>query len=399
MLKLPMTSLRFFIFALILFLASPNTSSAQGIDFVKGTWEEVLEKARTERKLIFVDAYAVWCGPCKEMDRNTFPKSDVGDFFGEHFISYKFDMEKGEGPAFGSKYGVIAYPTMLFINFKGDVVHKIMGYRGPRELISEGRAAIHPSKNMATIELEYESGNREPSIILEYALHQKKAKKDYRTYADEYFATQEDKALLTRKNWQAIQELSYSIRGSEYAYLIKKQKKFIKRYGARAVLSKIYEVMKASAIESGLTGNPAKYAAALEIAEKKLRDDGQTANRLKMTYTEARKNWEVYAERAIYHYSNYPISQPKELDHSADLFYRHIADPGRLEIALRWTKQSIAMENEAYNNQTQAKILMKLGRFPEALRSAHKALQLAQLKEQDTRKLNALIEQIQRKLG
>lgn len=399
MLKLLIKPLKLSILVLILGISSAHTISAQGIEFVQGTWEEILGKARQERKLVFVDAFTTWCPPCKAMNRNTFPKPEVGEFFGEHFINYKFDMEKGEGPAFGSKYGVIAYPTMFFINFNGDVVHKIMGYHGPKELVAEGRAALHPSKNLAIIELEYQSGNRAPNIILEYALHQKKAKKDYRSYADEYFATQEEKDLLTRENWKAIQELSYSIRGPEYEYLIKKQKKFIKRYGARAVLSKIYEVMKSSALESGLTGNPAKYAAALEIAENDLKDDGQTANRLKMTYTEARKNWEAYAERAIFHYENYPISQPKELDHSANLFYRHIDDPAQLEIALRWTQQSIAMENEAYNNQTRAKILMKLGRFTEALRSANTALQLAQLKEQDTRRLEALIEKIQQKLG
>jgi tetratricopeptide (TPR) repeat protein len=57
------------------------------------------------------------------------------------------------------------------------------------------------------------------------------------------------------------------------------------------------------------------------------------------------------------------------------------------------------MENEAYNNETQAKIYMKLGRFTEALRSANKALQLAQLKNENTRRLETLIEQIQDKLG
>lgn len=386
-------------FLLLFALLVPLANYGEGIDFVQGNWEDVLKMARKERKLIFLDAYTTWCGPCKAMDRNTYPKAEVGDFFSEHFISYKLDMEKGEGPKIGSKYNVIAYPTLLFINFQGDVVHTAMGYRAPKELLAEARSALSPAKNKETIELEYESGNREPDIILEYAVHQKLAGKDYRDYADEYFATQEEKSLLGKKNWQAIQELSHSVAGSEFQYLVKKQKKFIKRYGARPVLGKIYEVLKAASLESGLTGNPAKYKAALTLAEKRLKDDGQTANRLKMTYTEARKNWEVYAERAIYHYDTYPISQPKELDHSADIFARHIKDPGRLEIALRWTKQSIAMENEAYNNETQAKIFLKLGRYAEALRSANKALKIAQLQELNTSKLERLIEQIYEKKG
>lgn len=385
---------RVFLLLLTLSLGLSSLSSAQGIDFVEGSWEEILTLARKERKLVFLDAYTTWCGPCKAMDRNTYPKSEVGDFFGENFVSYKLDMEKGEGPRVGSEYSVIAYPTLLFINFKGEVVHKVMGYRGPKELIAEGMAALSPAKNKANIELEYESGNREPEIILEYAIHRKKSGADYRDYADEYFATQEEKDLLHKRNWYAIQELSHSISGVEYQLLTKKYKKFGKVYGERKVLEKIFEVARSATLESGLTGNPAKYKAALTLIEKRIKDEGQMANRLKMTFTEARKNWEVYAERAIYHYDTYKVATAEDLDHSASIFNRHIDDPGKLEMALRWTRQSIAMKNEAYNNETQARILFKLGRYAEALRSANKALQIAQIKEEDTRSIESLIEQI-----
>ena len=38
-------------------------------------------------------------------------------------------MEKGEGPEFARKYGITAYPTLFYINFKGEVVHKVVGFR------------------------------------------------------------------------------------------------------------------------------------------------------------------------------------------------------------------------------------------------------------------------------
>ena len=75
---------------------SLNTLSAQGIEFFHGTWAEALEKAKSEERLIFVDAFAAWCGPCKRMAAQTFPDPKAGEFFNANFINLKIDMEKPE---------------------------------------------------------------------------------------------------------------------------------------------------------------------------------------------------------------------------------------------------------------------------------------------------------------
>ena len=70
---------------------------AQGIQFSEGSWAEIKAKAKAEKKYIFVDAYAVWCGPCKWMAKEVFTDAKVGETYNKQFVSYKFDMEKGEG--------------------------------------------------------------------------------------------------------------------------------------------------------------------------------------------------------------------------------------------------------------------------------------------------------------
>ncbi|TAE48907.1 MAG: thioredoxin [Bacteroidetes bacterium] len=380
---------------LILLLGLALISSAQGITFAKGSWSQVLAEAQKERKLIFVDAYAEWCGPCKAMARNTFPIPTVGAFFNEHFVSYQFDMEKGEGPEFARKYGITAYPTLLFINYKGEVVHKAMGYMAGDQLIQEARKSLDPSKNAANLELEVASGEAEPGDVLRHAMNLRKEGKEYTSVIAQYFSTQADKDLYSAQNWEAIRTFTSDPASREFMYLLEKQKAFIKAYGEVPVTTKIQEVLKNRVLLAALGNKPEEYHQALRLATQYMDDEGQMANRLKMTYAEATRNWDDYALKALLHFRTYTITDARELDHAASLFAEHISDTERLEAALNWIRQSVALENAAYNNATFARLLHKLGRKPDALRQAYVARRITELEGKDTAEIDRLIAEIQ----
>lgn len=117
--------------------------TTEGITFFHGTWAEALAKSKAEKKLIFLDAYAAWCGPCKTMAKYTFTEKEVGDFFNANFINVKMDMEKDpEGRRLSTKYGLRAYPTLYFINGDEVVVHEALGMQKPTQLIEIGKNAL-----------------------------------------------------------------------------------------------------------------------------------------------------------------------------------------------------------------------------------------------------------------
>jgi len=41
--------------------------AAEGMTFVEKPFDELLALAKKEDKVIFIDAYTTWCGPCKMM--------------------------------------------------------------------------------------------------------------------------------------------------------------------------------------------------------------------------------------------------------------------------------------------------------------------------------------------
>ncbi|WP_316818655.1 thioredoxin family protein [Pedobacter nyackensis] len=121
-----------------------GTAYAQGITFQHSSLAEVKEMAKAKNKLIFIDFYTDWCGPCKMMSKEVFPQKEVGDFYNANFIAVKIDAEKGEGPAIAKQYGISGYPTLAYINYKGEVMHKFVGSTGVTEFIGHGKAALLP---------------------------------------------------------------------------------------------------------------------------------------------------------------------------------------------------------------------------------------------------------------
>ncbi len=120
----------------------------KGIQFFHGSWIDALKKSKEENKLIFLDAYASWCGPCKLMAKNTFTEKEVGDYFNANFINVKMDMEKNEnGPRLSDKYRLTAYPTLFFIDSKEEVFHQEIGYLKPNQLMTVAKKVSEQKGN------------------------------------------------------------------------------------------------------------------------------------------------------------------------------------------------------------------------------------------------------------
>ena len=67
------------------------------------TFEEAVEKMKTEKRKIFIDVYTDWCGWCKKMDKSTFTDPQIAKILNEGFYAVKFNAEQRQDVVFGGK--------------------------------------------------------------------------------------------------------------------------------------------------------------------------------------------------------------------------------------------------------------------------------------------------------
>lgn len=121
------------------FIIDNNTTSKPngGIKFLNISLEKAKEIADKSDKIIFIDAYTSWCGPCKKMAATSFQDENVAELFNSKYINLKIDVENDpDGTEIIKMYKVQAYPTLLFINGRGKLVKSLVGFQTADRLVA-----------------------------------------------------------------------------------------------------------------------------------------------------------------------------------------------------------------------------------------------------------------------
>lgn len=132
------------------------------------TFEQAIETAKTEKKLVFVDFYTDWCGPCKMMAKKVFPQKELGDYMNEKFVSIKLNAEK-EGKELAAAYKVAGYPTFIILDTEKKVVFKKTGGADASEFMAEIERNVNPNMSPEQMEKRYKAGDRSLSLVKGYA--------------------------------------------------------------------------------------------------------------------------------------------------------------------------------------------------------------------------------------
>ena len=209
-----------------------------GIRFESGTFEAAKQKAAREGKVLFVDCTAGFCGACRLMEKQVFSNPEVAAFFNEHFINYKLWMDKPEGKAFNEICEVPAYPTLLFMDEKGEILFKEIGGRKTDAFMELARRAYAREKSDA---VRFEEGERDKAFVMNYlnGLGQDYLKRDLQAAFDVLYA-EKGSSLLKDKDYWEIFKKYVSDRDCPAALdFVKNYRKYAKLYSEEAAFWKV----------------------------------------------------------------------------------------------------------------------------------------------------------------
>ena len=374
-----------------------GSATAQGIAFESSDFQTALTKAKAENKLIFMDAYTTWCGPCKWMSKNVFTDASVGSYFNEKFVNVKINMEQGEGIALAKKYDVVAYPTLLFIDGNGDLMHLSTGSRPADDFLDLGKAANDPNRQFTTMKRRFDSGERSSEFLKLYTDALTSAgMKNFDDVAQLYMDSQKD--WTTEENVKFLFDYSEASLDSElFKYSLEHKEDFIAVVGEEKFNQKL---TYAADFDRGKSGIAREDVDKLKVHYSKY-FSAETAENMAM---------KSYFDQIMY--SPNPVEQERFkaeiqlfLASKPDVgskFYNAVAwqiyeisnDKNLLSKAVEWAELSMDDSRDSFNTDTMAALQYKLGNSSKARAFAVESIDLAKKEGNDYSATEKLLKNI-----
>jgi thiol-disulfide isomerase/thioredoxin len=356
-----------------------NKTFAQ-IKFENTSWSEIKAKAKAENKLVFLDAYTTWCSPCKWMAKNVFTNDTVAEYYNSIFVNAKIDMEAGEGIDISKQYTITVYPTLLFIDGNGEVIHRSVGAKNTNDFIQLGKDAQIPEKQFGILDKRYKSGERDSKFIETYLSALRTLYLNTNAPLAEYFKTQKEEDLLSRDNWNLMYNFLSDYKTREFNYLLKNSDAFAKKYTIDSVNNKMYNVFIDKCYNYIYAKNvdSTKYLPFKEEIKKlNFARKEELILDADMSYFEKKKDYDNYAKVASDYIDKYQSNNEGILNNISYRFYEVVKDKTMLTKAEEWAKKAYELNpHPSFNMDTYACLLFVNGKKDEAIKLERDAIEL-----------------------
>ena len=378
----------------ILFFVPFFAFTQQGIQFEHGTtWDKVLAKAKAEKKYIFVDAFATWCGPCKYMAAKVFTQEQVGDVYNSTFINVKAQMDTSakdneevkkwyaDAHKMGKDYKINVYPTFLFFSPEGKLVHRVVGSMEADKFSSKAKSVMNVEGQYYSMLEKYKGGKKAPDFLKNLAHLAEEAydNENISPIANDYLSTQND--YLTNENVDFIFHFVNNTKSVGFKVLTDNEAKFNQLKNNTSATDKIVEIVKEEELypyfKKKSTIAPDWKTINSTITKKYPKHADEVIAGGKATYFKSKKDWPNFQPAVQQYMKNYgDKATPALLNEYAWTVFENCNEATVLEDALNWSKQSIKDKEDPSYIDTYANLLYKTGKKDEAVVWEEKAMSM-----------------------
>jgi thioredoxin-related protein len=377
------------------FIGGAIVLNAQGIVFEKGTFAEAKAKAKAEHKLIFMDAFTVWCGPCKQLSKTIFPLQEVGDYFNQNFINVKMDMEKGEGIELAKAYAVNAYPTLIFLNANGELVHRTCGLMPKESLIEEAKNAVGGINTFVAAQKTKNKIIGNSTEALKYFQMMDNACARFEKDLELFFSNFSPLQMNEEATDKIFADYVTSTNSKGFEYVVVHQTEMTNKWGtdkynkfiSTSILNDINRLGTNKTQANAINEKINKYAA--------VNDKAYLQALLKVVLADVNKNMDEYAPAVVAYVNQFALNDANQLNNYAWSFYEKIEQKQYLLEAEKWAELACTMQKADWHAlDTYAAVLYKLKKKDQAAVEAQKAISLGKRLGDDMSDTEALLQKI-----
>jgi hypothetical protein len=310
------------------------------------------------------------------MAKNAFTMPEVGEFYNTNFVNAKIDMEKGEGIDFAKLHQVELYPTLLFMDADGNLVHRTAGARDGKELIELGKVALNPEKNLAGLAKKFKENPSSFPVAYSYLAALKDAEsKEQKTAFESYISTQDKATWMNQSNWRILFDFVLNTESPMFRHLLENRDAYAVKYSADSVDAKLKDVYYVKLRNAANYQDSVQFAWAKESIQKLKLDGGEKVIAASEIIFVG-ENLEQMANKIVAYMSRFESNNPDELNEYAWRMFEITNHKPHLQLAEGWAKKGVGLAPDNWAIlDTYANLLFKNGKKSEAKIQAEKAIQ------------------------
>ncbi len=236
--------MRFAIF-IATFLFGITGIGGQGIKFITSfqSLEEFESQVKKSKRNSLLIAYSSHCDVCGHMDTAVYKNKEVGKFYNKNFVVYKIDLETELANSFVAKYQITAYPTYLFFNENGVVMHRQKGGFPMKEFMELGSDALNPERQYLSASYKFQTGVRNKDFCKSLAESSKEMDNVELQRQCVMCYLEENSDWKSEESVKFIFEFVESITEPHFQFLIRNRELFEQKLGAGKVSEKVDNII------------------------------------------------------------------------------------------------------------------------------------------------------------